>query len=800
MRFQHETPTSCCGEESVRLVNTEVSIQLYELLVDESDEAKEFHRNIRAYNSIFAFTSFGVRLDKELASSRKGVYTFKAQDGNNPNVPFDREIIVHEHSGNKYRVKHYYGCYGPLQYPLLFPNGEVGWHQGMHKYKSKRGASTSEVANVSQNVPTYTSANEVFHKEEQGVRRKSKSCVSSREYYCYKFQIRKGEKTILLLCGRLLQQFVIDMYIKLETTSLEFFRLEKALLIREILQGIVDSIMAAEYRGDKVGQRVILPASFIGGPRDMRRRYMDAMALVQHFGKPDLFITRICNPDWAEIKENLCEGQLAEDRPDLVTRVFRAKLQDLKDRIFKKKIFGPVAAHVFVVEFQKRGLPHIHLLIILEQGYKIISADQYDKFISTELPDEEEYPLLHDLVVKHMMHGPCGKHHPTNSCMKDGQCMNHYPRPFSNKSIQGKDGYPIYKRRNDGKTVNVRGMRMNTQWVVPYNPYLLTRYNCHINVESCSGVKAIKYLYKYIYKYKGHDRYDVYVESDDGEKVVDEIQNFQDARWMSPPEALWRIYEFNLSEIKPPVINLQLHLPDRQTTNPREGERYYLRLLLNHVRGPLSFNDLLTVNGRECETFKEAAKKRGLLESDNSISECLREAVLFKKPSALRNLFATILVHCNPTDIKKLWKIYYEDMSEDFRKIHDNSPVAQLQCTLKSINYFLESMGKKIDKYDLPKLDHRRDNGTEKTFLYRALIANLISRGMIALATTTSGVASAILPGGRTAHSRFDIPLQTTDTTITDMSKQSGGATLIRKSKLIIWDEATMTNRQTIES
>ncbi|XP_070009184.1 uncharacterized protein [Nicotiana sylvestris] len=733
MRFQHETPTSCCGEESVRLVNTEVSIQLYELLVDESDEAKEFHRNIRAYNSIFVFTSFGVRLDKELASSSKGVYTFKAQDGNNPNVPFDREIIVHEHSGNKYRVKHYYGCYGPLQYPLLFPNGEVGWHQGMHKYKSKRGASTSEVANVNQNVPTYTSANEVFHKEEQGVRRKSKSCVSSREYYCYKFQILKGEKTILLLCGRLLQQFVIDMYIKLETTSLEFFRLEKALLIREILQGIVDSIMAAEYRGDKVGQRVIMPASFIRGPRDMRRRYMDAMALVQHFGKPDLFITRICNPDWAEIKENLCEGQLAEDRPDLVTRVFRAKLQDLKDRIFKKKIFGPVAAHVFVVEFQKRGLPHIHLLIILEQGYKIISADQYDKFISTELPDEEEYPLLHDLVVKHMMHGPCGKHHPTNSCMKDGQCMNHYPRPFSNKSIQGKDGYPIYKRRNDGKTVNVRGMRMNTQWVVPYNPYLLTRYNCHINVESCSGVKAIKILLNVI-------------------------------------------------------------------ANPREGERYYLRLLLNHVRGPLSFNDLLTVNGRECETFKEAAKKRGLLESDNSISECLREAVLFKKPSALRNLFATILVHCNPTDIKKLWKIYYEDMSEDFRKIHDNSPVAQLQCMLKSINYFLESMGKKIDKYDLPKLDHRRDNGTEKTFLYRALIANLISRGMIALATTTSGVASAILPGGRTAHSRFDIPLQTTDTTITDMSKQSGGATLIRKSKLIIWDEATMTNRQTIES
>nr|XP_016470854.1 PREDICTED: uncharacterized protein LOC107793057 [Nicotiana tabacum] len=169
----------------------------------------------------------------------------------------------------------------------------------------------------------------------------------------------------------------------------------------------------------------------------MRRPYMDAMALVQRFGKPDLFITMTCNADWAEIQENLHEGQLPQDRPDLVTRVFRAKLQDLKDQIFHKQIFGPIAAHAFVVEFQKRGLPHIHLLLILKEGPKIISPYQYDKFITAELPDKDEYPLLHELVVKNMMHGPCGNYRPSNPCMKDDQCKNHYPRPFSNKSIQG---------------------------------------------------------------------------------------------------------------------------------------------------------------------------------------------------------------------------------------------------------------------------------------------------------------------------------------------------------------------------
>ncbi|XP_009802186.1 ATP-dependent DNA helicase PIF1-like [Nicotiana sylvestris] len=90
--------------------------------------------------------------------------------------------------------------------------------------------------------------------------------------------------------------------------------------------------------------------------------------------------------------------------------------------------------------------------------------------------------------------------------------------------------------------------------------------------------------------------------------------------------------------------------------------------------------------------------------------------------------------------------------------------------------------------------------GTGKIFLYHALLANVRSKGMIALATATSGVAAVILPGGRTAHSRFDISLQTNDTTMTKMSKQSSTTKLIRQAKLIIWDEAPMAKRQTIET
>ena len=82
------------------------------------------------------------------------------------------------------------------------------------------------------------------------------------------------------------------------------------------------------------------------------------------------------------------------------------------------------------------------------------------------------------------------------------------------------------------------------------------------------------------------------------------------------------------------------------SANPKEGERFYLRLLLNHVRGPTSFEDLLTVDEIHYLSFKEASEKRCLLESDESITECLIEATTYQMPKALQKLFAIILYYC----------------------------------------------------------------------------------------------------------------------------------------------------------
>lgn len=61
----------------------------------------------------------------------------------------------------------------------------------------------------------------------------------------------------------------------------------------------------------------------------------------------------------------------AQNRPDLLTRILRSKIEQLRKEVMKEELFGPVAAYTYVIEFQKRGLPHMHMLIILKKGIQI---------------------------------------------------------------------------------------------------------------------------------------------------------------------------------------------------------------------------------------------------------------------------------------------------------------------------------------------------------------------------------------------------------------------------------------------
>lgn len=127
------------------------------------------------------------------------------------------------------------------------------------------------------------------------------------------------------------------------------------------------------------------------------------------------------NPRWEEITSALLPEQQPHDRPDLIARVFELKRKALIKEIQEKKVFGRTVGHVYTIEFQKRGLPHMHMLIFLAKEDKIHTPEQVDNIVCAEFPDKEKDPDLFQTVQRCMVHGPCGTRNPNASCMDNGR-------------------------------------------------------------------------------------------------------------------------------------------------------------------------------------------------------------------------------------------------------------------------------------------------------------------------------------------------------------------------------------------
>ncbi|KAL8152839.1 hypothetical protein V2J09_010599 [Rumex salicifolius] len=208
------------------------------------------------------------------------------------------------------------------------------------------------------------------------------------------------------------------------------------------------------------GKRFVLPSSFTGGPRYMMQNYQDAMEIY-------LFITFTCNTKFLEER-----GLKPEDRLHIVCRVFKLKLNDMVKYIKKKKISAEM----------KRGLPHAHILIFLDEKAKTFNAADIDNIISAEIPDQVTSPALFRVVSERMVHGPCG----AQNIKSRGRCTKHYPKEFVEITTVDDEGYPIYRRRNNGHAIKKNECDIDNHYVVPYNRELLLCFNAHINVEWCN--------------------------------------------------------------------------------------------------------------------------------------------------------------------------------------------------------------------------------------------------------------------------------------------------------------------------
>ncbi|KAG3069795.1 hypothetical protein PC122_g16436 [Phytophthora cactorum] len=663
------------------------------------------------------------------------------EDGN---LDQPRDIILYAKDHRLFRLFETHATYDPLQYPLLLPYGELGW--------------------------TYTDT------YDGDIVRRNKREMSLREHVAYRLYQKCDDESVLHQGGRLFQQYCVDQRAKCEQEQLRWVAAHQSEIRADLYSGLNDSLMnesttilgegealLSEYNRStralqhpdqprqrdnhflsQIGKRVILPPSHSGGPRSMYKSYQASMTIVREYGKPDAFVIVTCSPTWEEIMEKIPNGQTAQDRPDIVARVWQlkigAELKDLDEGVLRR-----VHARIYVVEFQKRGLPHTHILVILAEADKPRTRQIIDKMVSAELPDREKNPQLYETVTTCMIHGPCGAAYPNAVCMKDGKCTKGFPKPLSEVTKGNVAGYPVYRRRRraagvvlihgkeyDNETINQR--------VVPYNPYLSQKYNCHINVEVCTAITAVKYLCKYVYK--GSDKAVITVEAVRGEGnqtqiEPNEILRFLNARYISPVEACMRLLDYSVQGKTHAITQLTIHLENEQMVTFRSSDdpavvvtrgkhtmlTRFFELCASEApenqvaksalyqdipklfqwdtkakRGSTcacccaTEKDLRTVDGVTYDSYREAALHAGYLEDDSEWVACMTEASQFRMPYQLRQLFATIIVYSQVVEVGALLE---GNAKEEMVKFH----------TLKSLNDLLLANGSAVAHFeDLPQL------------------------------------------------------------------------------------------------
>ncbi|KAI5402012.1 hypothetical protein KIW84_066465 [Lathyrus oleraceus] len=633
-----------------------------------------------------------------------------------------RDILLERQSGQLKRISEFHPSYLSYQYPLLFPYGEDGFRVG------------------------------VLLRETNSKKPMKRNKLTIREWLAFRIQSRNNEAQTLLLSRRLFQQFLVDGFTMMESQRLNYIRKHQKRLPVSKYGNLNDGEQNANTQGSNKGKRVVLPSTYVGSRRFMEQLYFDGMAICSHFGFPDLFITFTCNPNWPEIQRLVAKNNLnSQDRPNIIFRVFKIKFDELLCDLTKKHVLGRVVAYIYTIEFQKRGLPHSHILLFLHPSSKYPTPDDIDKIISAEIPTEQDDKPLYDLVKTHMIHGPCGIANRSSPCMKDGKCSKYFPKKFQPQAIVDQDGYPMYRRRETGNTVMKKQVQLDNRYVVPYNPYLLKKYQAHVNMEWCNQSTSIKYLFKYINK--GYDRItDAVVQTEsDGTSVirnVDEIKQYLDCRYVSPSEACWRLFSFPIHGRSPAVERLYFHL---------EGDN--------------------SVYYTDYELIDEVLNKPSVKES---MFTAWMEAnkIYFEAQNLTYSQFLT--------------KFVYDRRYRRWRPRKRGHTIGRLIWVPPSTGglYYLRGGVFFLHGY----------GGTGKTFMWITLSSALRSQKKIVLTVASSGIASLLLPGGRTAHSKFKIPVPTLDNSTCNINKDTDHSQLLEATDVIIWDEAPMSHRHCFET
>jgi len=308
----------------------------------------------------------------------------------------------------------------------------------------------------------------------------------------------------------------------------------------------------------------------------------------------------------------------------------------------KESVFGEMQCYIYSVEWQKRGLPHIHILLWLEDKMK---PTDVDSIISAEIPDNNADPYLYDVITTTMLHGPCGPLNPRQVCMKDGQelsttiCSRNSNWPRRIPSVPSVPAAFSRARRQNGFCLQA--------WSAGH----FTADNIAERVQQGPPRTKLTAFFE-LCKNDSFAATLLYCDVSTYYTWQESSKSFQCRKQGKPADGHAEVFE---SDVVGTVY----------TVHPSNAECFYLHLLLHQIHGPTSFADLKTVDGELCETFREACQRRGLLESDAHWFSALEEAASSQLPRQLRQLFAVVISVCAPSNPRSLFEAFREAMADD---------------------------------------------------------------------------------------------------------------------------------------
>ena len=364
-----------------------------------------------------------------------------------------RRLVISRQNGDSQTIPTVSRLWEPLAYPLLFPHGTLGWGLIGDHHHVTQSANDGDEADV----------------------------VTTQIWY-YRARILREQR--FQIFGRLTNEYIVDMFSRDLECRLNYIRTNQLRLRRE------DAALMDEPDLDST-ENIYLPASFLGSRRWASNQIADSLAIAAAKGNPTFFVTMTCNSNWPEIQSQLRPGQDFTDIPAVVVRVFKRKLALLLQTL--KTMFphaGRVLYCIHCVEFQKRGLPHAHILIKFTSD--CVHPSDIDSIVSAEVPFDPRDALLVNTFMRH--NHPSPNRPLSRYCqykLPDGTraCRFKYPRPLQQTTTVDTEGRIHYRRRRPGD-----------EMIVPHCLPLLQKFECHINFEVANTSHIFQYLFKYIHK------------------------------------------------------------------------------------------------------------------------------------------------------------------------------------------------------------------------------------------------------------------------------------------------------------